>query len=115
MDEEQLAEIEALARSGKDRNLPATTGGAGSGLARRAGRIARQRLPSLPSRGDVVEGLVAVTALGVGALILWNWLGWMFVIPLMLLKAGIVGAGLYGAWWIVSRLMPSGEGELPDE
>ncbi len=115
MDEGQLAEIEALARSGKDRNLPATRETGASGLAKRAGRIARQRLPSLPTRGDVIEGIVAVTALGVGALVLWHWIGWIFVIPLLLVKAGIVGAGLVGAWWILSRLLPSGGDETPED
>lgn len=87
---------------------------AGKALAKRAAKVAKQNLPALPSKSSVKEGAVGLVLLGFGGMIAWHYLAWLLVIPFMILKAGAFGLGLYGMYWVASKVL-SEEDEPEDE
>jgi len=86
----------------------------GRSLTKRATKVAKQNLPALPSKSSIQEGALAIVGLGFAGMIAWHYLGWLLAIPLMILKAGALGAGLYGVWWLASRMLMEEE-EVEDE
>lgn len=85
------------------------------GTSRRALRILKQRMPGLPSKGDVLETALVIGGLGLVGTLAWPYVMAVLAIPIMLVKVGMTGAAIYAAYWIYSKLAGGGGAEADDE
>lgn len=86
-------------------------GEGGDDIGKKALRVAKQKMPKLPSSASMQTTALKLVGVGVGGMVLWHYLGWLLAIPLMILKAGFYGAGLYGIYWVASKFMADDEDE----